>query len=271
MSGVQPYDIDSLKVDPKPLLDGCSERLPCETCGKKTKFFCYFCCKAVAPLEGKIPQIRLPFKMDILKHAKELDGKSTAVHAKIVAPEDIDIIIYADACLRNVDPTRTALLFPGPDAKDIADLDPLSFDRIVVIDGTWSQAKGMIHNNPRLQLMQKVTVKPRKTRFWRYQNLDESFMATIEAIYFLYRDSVGDSYNGEYDALMFFYKYFYDFIQSEYAANPEKPYHSKHQQGYIAYDKAVPSKNPRPRYQDTRAKVNYEFDELGLDAVFDQE
>ncbi|KAJ2601162.1 hypothetical protein GGF39_001403 [Coemansia sp. RSA 1721] len=271
MSGVQAYDIESLKVDPKPLLDSCSERLPCDTCGKKTKFFCYFCCRPVAPLAGKIPQIRLPFKMDVLKHAKELDGKSTAIHAKLVAPEDIEIITYTDSCLRDVDPSRTALLFPGADAKDITELEPGSFDRVVVIDGTWSQAKGMIHNNVRLQLMQKVTVKPRKTRFWRYQNLDESFMATIEAIYFLYRDSVGDGYGGEYDALMYFYKYFYDFIQSEYAAHPEKHYHSKHQQGYIAYDRAEPSKNPRPLQHDTRAKCSYDFDELGLDAVFDQQ
>ncbi|KAI7834613.1 DTW domain-containing protein [Kickxella alabastrina] len=214
MVGAQPYDIEALKIEPKPVLDACGERLACDLCGKKTKFFCYFCCRPVPQLAGKIPQIRLPFKMDVIKHARELDGKSTAVHAKIIAPEDIEIITYSDTCLDDVDPSRTALLFPGPDAQDISELDASTFDRVIVIDGTWSQAKGMVHNSIKLRRMQKVTVKPRRTRFWRYQNLDDSFMATIEAIYFLYRDSFKNGeYDGEYDALMYFYKYFYDFIQ----------------------------------------------------------
>ncbi|KAJ2718521.1 hypothetical protein GGI07_005714 [Coemansia sp. Benny D115] len=275
MAEVQPYDIDALQVNPAPVLDNCSERLACAGCGKKTKFFCYFCCQPVPQLRDQIPRIRLPFKMDVIKHAKELDGKSTALHAKIVAPEDVNIVTYSPSCLDGVDPLRTALLFPGPDAVDIATLDPQSFDKVIVIDGTWSQAKGMLHHNTKLRLMQKVTVKPRKTRFWRYQSLDDSYMATIEAIYFLYRDSFGPGYAGEYDALMYFYKYFYDFIQNEYKNDPSKKYHSKQRNGYITYDSGNGTGGsgngdvPKREKHDTRTKINYEFGDLQLDSVFE--
>ncbi|KAJ2029581.1 hypothetical protein IWW57_001657, partial [Coemansia sp. S610] len=190
MAQAESYDINALKVCPAPVLDACSERLPCEYCGKKVRFFCYQCLRPVSALEGQVPQIRLPFKLDVVKHEGEKDGKSTALHAKVMAPEDVQVIAFSPTCLDDVDVERTALLYPGPDATNIADMDPASFDKVIVIDGTWRQAKGMLRHSPKLRNMRKVTVSPRRTKFWRYQNFDDSYMATIEAIYFLYRDSV---------------------------------------------------------------------------------
>ncbi|KAJ2755669.1 hypothetical protein GGI19_001463 [Coemansia pectinata] len=268
MAQAETYDINALKVCPTPVLDACSERMVCVECGKKVRFFCYQCLRPVSALEGKIPQIRLPFKLDVVKHEGEKDGKSTALHAKVMAPEDVEIIAYSANCLDDVDVERTALLFPGPDATNIADMDPASFDKVIVIDGTWRQAKGMLHHCQKLRQMRKVTVNPRRTKFWRYQNFDDSYMATIEAIYFLYRDSVSSGYNGEYDALMYFFKYFYDFIQSEYAARPEKSFHNKHQKGYIAYETAVPSTSLRQIKSSVVPEANYDFDDLDLDLAF---
>jgi len=34
---------------------------------------------------------QLPFKVDIIKHPCEVDGKSTAVHAAILAPHDVTV------------------------------------------------------------------------------------------------------------------------------------------------------------------------------------
>lgn len=39
---------------------------------------------------------QLPFKVDIIKHPRELDGKSTAVHAAILAPYDVTIYQFPD-------------------------------------------------------------------------------------------------------------------------------------------------------------------------------
>ncbi|KAI8323979.1 DTW-domain-containing protein [Martensiomyces pterosporus] len=267
MDEIKAYDIGALKINPGPVLDSCDKRVACSGCGKKVKFFCYHCHKATEELEGRIPHIRLPFKLSVVKHANELDGKSTAIHSKIVAPEDVEIISYSETALSEIDAERTVLLFPGPDAKDIAEVDRKTFDRAVVIDGTWAQAKSMVRNNPKLTKLQKVTIKPRKTRFWRYQNVDDSYLATIEAIYFLYRDSVGDGYCGEHDALMYFFKYFYDFIQSEYAAMPHKKFNTRHQKDYIAYETAAPHPGSRQDKRDTTAKVSFDFDHLPLDEM----
>lgn len=37
---------------------------------------------------------QLPVKIDIIKHPNETDGKSTAIHAKILAPADVTIYTY---------------------------------------------------------------------------------------------------------------------------------------------------------------------------------
>lgn len=37
---------------------------------------------------------QLPIKIDIIKHASEIDGKSTAAHAAVIAPEDVTIYTY---------------------------------------------------------------------------------------------------------------------------------------------------------------------------------
>ncbi|KAJ2385861.1 hypothetical protein H4S02_004127 [Coemansia sp. RSA 2611] len=268
MASPETYDIHELKVDPEPVLSKCTERVACETCGKSVKYFCYYCYRAVGELEGKVPQIRLPFKLDVVKHAKELDGKSTAIHAKVVAPEDVEIITYSDACLDGVDVERTALLYPGPDAQDVGTMDMSRVERVVVIDGTWSQARAMVRDSAQLQRMQKVTIRPRRTRFWRYQNMDEQYLATIEAIYFLYRDSAGSGYDGEYDALMYFFKYFYTYIQGEYAARPERRFHSRHQANYIDYSAAQGGAERAARQRDDRTRVNYDFGDLELERVF---
>lgn len=38
--------------------------------------------------------LQLPLKIDIIKHPNETDGKSTAVHAKLLAPDDVTIYKY---------------------------------------------------------------------------------------------------------------------------------------------------------------------------------
>ena len=42
-------------------------------------FYCYF---------------QLPVKIDVIKHPSECDGKSTAAHAGVVAPDHVSIYTY---------------------------------------------------------------------------------------------------------------------------------------------------------------------------------
>lgn len=40
--------------------------------------------------------LQLPLKIDIIKHRKEIDGKSTAAHAAILSPDDVSVYTYPD-------------------------------------------------------------------------------------------------------------------------------------------------------------------------------
>ncbi|XP_023394826.1 tRNA-uridine aminocarboxypropyltransferase 1 isoform X2 [Loxodonta africana] len=86
-------------------------------------FYCYTCYVPVenVPVE-QIPLVKLPLKIDIIKHPKETDGKSTAVHAKLLAPEFVDIYTYP--CIPEYEEKdhEVALVFPGPKSVSIKDI-----------------------------------------------------------------------------------------------------------------------------------------------------
>ncbi|CAO1410458.1 unnamed protein product [Diamesa tonsa] len=84
----------NLQISKDEELSSLNVRYTCAKCHKSRKFFCYTC--ALANPDTKIPQIRLPVKIDIVKHIKETDGKSTSSHAVMIAPEDVNIYIYPD-------------------------------------------------------------------------------------------------------------------------------------------------------------------------------
>ncbi|CAO3660356.1 unnamed protein product [Rhizopus stolonifer] len=46
----------------------------------------------------------------------------------------------------------------------------------------------MVRDTPLLKRVQKVTIEPHLTLFWRYQNLSVNYLSTIEAIYYLYME-----------------------------------------------------------------------------------
>lgn len=38
----------------------------------------------------------MPLSLAVVKHAQEIDGKSTAIHGKILAPESVEMFTYPD-------------------------------------------------------------------------------------------------------------------------------------------------------------------------------
>ncbi|XP_061607448.1 tRNA-uridine aminocarboxypropyltransferase 1 isoform X3 [Phyllopteryx taeniolatus] len=99
-------------------------RSKCAKCGGSRMFFCYTCCLLVDVSLHEIPVvkvgIKLPVKIDIIKHPNETDGKSTAVHAKILAPSDVTIYTYP--CIPDYDQDEVVLVFPGPGAVTVQDM-----------------------------------------------------------------------------------------------------------------------------------------------------
>lgn len=53
--------------------------------------------------------VQLPVKIDIIKHPNETDGKSTAIHAKILAPNDVTIYTYP--CIPDFEEDKVVVFF----------------------------------------------------------------------------------------------------------------------------------------------------------------
>ncbi|KAG2171658.1 hypothetical protein INT43_008038 [Umbelopsis isabellina] len=233
---------DDLKIQDDSILHEHSDREVCPKCQKSAMYFCYRCFTPSTASAGHVPRLDLPVPMDIIKHEKELDGKSTAAHARVIAPSDVNIYGWQEIP-EYENPDQVLLLFPGPDAKTLSEIPRESFTRLVVIDGTWKQASKIARLSPQLKNVRKVTIVPRKTLFWRYQSLSDNYLATIEAIYYLYREYAeafemnGNPYDGRYDNLLFYFKFFYNMIQNKYRKE-NRPYTHRQRKGYIEYDEA---------------------------------
>ncbi|KAK7078621.1 DTW domain-containing protein 1 [Halocaridina rubra] len=231
---------ENMKISCSEFLDDLTEREYCSRCGKSRKYFCYTCYIPVVSITDRVPRLKLPCKVDILKHPKEIDGKSTAVHAAVIAPEDVRIFVYPDIPDYSLD-DGVLLIFPDKNALSLENLWPtlerrlsrkpsepeskrnryeLPFTRAVFIDCTWNQTK-KIRNDERVKGLQCVELKERETLFWRYQRgKPNTYLATIEAIYYfvidVHTNVLSREYKNDYDDLLFFFKYMFEKIHSLY-------------------------------------------------------
>jgi DTW domain-containing protein YfiP len=82
------------------------------------------------------------------------------------------------------DPARPAiLLYPGPGARDILRDPPRGPVTLVVVDGTWSQARTVVRDNPVLQALPRyafATPEPSHYRIRREPRAE--YVSTIEAL-----------------------------------------------------------------------------------------
>lgn len=225
--------------------------------------------------------------MDIIKHKREIDGKSTSAHAAVLAPEFVNVYTYPNVPDYNVN-GQTVLLYPASEAKTVKELftekqcypsyseqllaelplgynvgtlmtkifndcndnviyhaDKLPINKVVLIDSTWNQSRG-IYKDERLQKLPKVVLQKRASQFWRHQRGSPRwYLSTIEALHQLmlelhlcawgrnelytsyltlhYPTHASDElhtqctpYNGQYDDLLFFFKYMYEKLHSLY-------------------------------------------------------
>lgn len=200
-----------MKIKDWSILENIEGRAVCPNCKKSRKYFCYSCYVPVPGLEEHVPKVKLPIKIDIIKHASEIDGKSTAAHAAVIAPEDVTIYTYP--CIPDYSAeNNVVLIFPGKNAVSIEeylsqnamkdDCDSSRDDicseprakranisksglisKAVFIDSTWNQSRG-IYKDQRLREIPCVVIQSRISQFWRHQHGSPRwFLATIEAVH----------------------------------------------------------------------------------------
>ncbi|XP_041465763.1 tRNA-uridine aminocarboxypropyltransferase 1-like [Lytechinus variegatus] len=238
--GSNPFE--GMKIASHDVLADLKQRSKCSLCKASRKYFCYTCYVPVPALKDKIPFVNLPVKVDIIKHSREVDGKSTAIHAAILAPDDVNIYTFPDMPNYDNPSEKVVLVYPSSgavsleelkqrqakeldttkkDNKDIKDSDGQTsnasgcpFQRVIFIDCTWDQTY-QICKDERLSGLQCVVVNDRKTCFWRSQRKPDTYLATIEAIYYFmvdYQKTFLPEDVGCYDNLLYFYSFMYDLV-----------------------------------------------------------
>jgi len=82
-----------------------------------------------------------------------------------------------------VDDPSAALLFPGPDATDLAAAAPHERPKtLVVVDGTWANARKLVLKDPLLSKMRRVEFQPsRESRYRIRKEPNAQSVSTIEA------------------------------------------------------------------------------------------
>jgi hypothetical protein len=82
------------------------------------------------------------------------------------------------------DPSRTPiLLYPGQGARDILADPPVGPVTLIVVDGTWSQAKTVVRDNPILHALPRYAfTTPEPSRYRIRREPDEAYVSTIEAL-----------------------------------------------------------------------------------------
>ncbi|KAG1665119.1 DTW domain-containing protein 1 [Nymphon striatum] len=88
--------LDDLQIRSTSALDRFDARTLCPICKKSRMFYCYSCYIPVPEIKHLVPKVKLPVKIDIIKHPYEIDGKSTACHAVMISPNDIKIHIFPE-------------------------------------------------------------------------------------------------------------------------------------------------------------------------------
>lgn len=165
-------------------------RALCNRCRRPTSV-CY--CAA-------LPTLPTATRVVILQHPRERDMPiGTARMASLCLPNsELHVgVRWADhrGLARALsDPARPPiLLYPGPGARDILREPPEGPVTLVVVDGTWSQAKSVVRDNPILHALPRyafATPEPSQYRIRREPRAE--YVSTIEALMYVLGALEGD-------------------------------------------------------------------------------
>jgi DTW domain-containing protein YfiP len=167
------------------------ERRPtCGTCRRPTAV-CY-CAHVIA-----IPSAT---RVVLLQHPREEDRPIGTAHMASLCLPSAEVHVGVDWSESRVleeilsDSTRKAyLLYPGDDALDIVASPPSEPATLVVVDGTWAQAKKMVKTNPRLAAMPRVSfVPPSPSEYRIRREPKETYLSTIESLVLVLGAMEGD-------------------------------------------------------------------------------
>jgi DTW domain-containing protein YfiP len=151
----------------------------CSRCRRPTSV-CY--CAA-------LPQLETRTRVVILQHSRERDMPIGTARMASLAIAGASLRVGMQWTAENLadalgDPARPpVLLAPGPDARDILTEPPAGPVTLIVVDGTWSQARSLIRRNPILQTLPRYAfATPEPSQYRIRKEPRPEYVSTIEAL-----------------------------------------------------------------------------------------
>jgi DTW domain-containing protein YfiP len=166
-------------------------RATCLSC-LRPESSCY--CRHIRPVQTRT-------RVVILQHPRERDvAIGTARMASLCLPgSELHVgVDWSDSpALRRAlsDPSRpAALLYPGPGAIDVREHPPKGPITLVVVDGTWWQAKALVRDNPVLSALPRYAFTPDVPSQYRIRREPAAaYVSTIEALVYVLGALEGDA------------------------------------------------------------------------------
>lgn len=139
---------------------------------------------------AQLPRLPTRTRVLVLQHPRERRvGIGTARMAQLALPNSllrVGIDFAGDPIVAALlsEATPSYLLFPGPDARDVRELSREQPINLVVVDGTWSQARTLVRVNPQLAALPRIAFTPRQpSAYDRIRREPADFcVSTIEAL-----------------------------------------------------------------------------------------
>lgn len=169
-----------MRAGPMTPMTPMTPRAVCDRC-RRPRRVCY--CAA-------LPQLATRTRVVILQHPRERDMPiGTARMASLCLPQaalhvGVRWSESAPLAAALADPARPPiLLYPGPGARDILRAPPAGPVTLVVVDGTWSQAKNVVRDNPVLQTLPRYAFSaPEPSQYRIRREPSAACVSTIEAL-----------------------------------------------------------------------------------------
>lgn len=153
-----------------------THRAVCRTCLRpETVCYCRF-----------VPELQTRTRVQILQHPRERDVPiNTARIAKLCLPSsDLHVGVSWSELPFARDASRPAvLLYPGPGAIDIEREPPRGPVTLVVVDGTWWQARKIVRSSPALAALPRYAFRPPARSDYRIRKEPrDDYVSTVEAL-----------------------------------------------------------------------------------------
>lgn len=159
--------------------------------GSEPRATCYRCMRPASVCYCRaLPSLATSTRVVILQHPRERDMPIGTARMASLALRDSELHVGVrwdeHPRLRAAlsDPARPPLLlYPGPGAKDILAEPPRGPVTLVVVDGTWSQARVLVRESPILRALPRYAfTTPEPTHYRIRREPRPEYCSTIEAL-----------------------------------------------------------------------------------------